>query len=486
MGQDGRRADRHGATAALVGFRRALFGCLGAWADALFELCDALLCAPGPLRSVPALSLEPVFRRSHGSLYKARARGRVEADRLRKLLVEHRPTGWPLVFAVDASTWDRCDAETSPERGFYYSASKHSAGQPIVAGWSYQWVSQLDWAPDSWTAWLDVRRIAPGEDATTATVEQVRRLVGLLPADGGPSRCSSSTPDTTPSPSAPAWRTPGRRCWCASAPTVCSTPTPPRCRRGPGVGRAATRPPLRPVGAGQLDATGGGAHRRRPPLRHRAGPGLARSAPQARRPRPVGRRRRPADCARDRHPGRGRAPPQAHRPGRQDPVAVVVGARHPRPRRVLAGVLVNAAALRHRAHLPVRQEHAGLDDAVPAHPRAGGPLDVAGPRRLHATTARPGPRRRPPPAMGAPPRSRLPDPDAGAQGISSTWRSDRHAGQSTEIRDPRPRTPKRNTQRAAHPLPGGQEGRLRINRKLRTLSRALAGRDHALSLGRRG
>jgi hypothetical protein len=30
--------------------------------------------------------------------------------------------------------WDRCDAECSPERGFYYHPSRHSAGQPIVAG----------------------------------------------------------------------------------------------------------------------------------------------------------------------------------------------------------------------------------------------------------------------------------------------------------------------------------------------------------------
>jgi len=88
------------------------------------------------LRSAPSLSLEAVFRRSHGSLCKALARGRVEVERLRKLLVERRPAGWPLVFAVDASTWDRCDAETSPERGFHHSASRHSAGQPIVAGWS--------------------------------------------------------------------------------------------------------------------------------------------------------------------------------------------------------------------------------------------------------------------------------------------------------------------------------------------------------------
>ena len=85
---------------------------------------------------------------------------------------------------MDASSWARCDAETSPERGFYYSASKHSAGQPIVAGWSYQWITQLDWAMDSWTAPLDAMRIAPGTDATTATVTQVRRLVDLLPDDG--------------------------------------------------------------------------------------------------------------------------------------------------------------------------------------------------------------------------------------------------------------------------------------------------------------
>jgi hypothetical protein len=80
---------------------------------------------------------------------------------MRDLLTAHRPPDWPLVFAVDASTSARCDAETSPERGFYYSASTHSAGPPIVAGWSYQWVAQLDWAGESWTAPMDARRIPP-------------------------------------------------------------------------------------------------------------------------------------------------------------------------------------------------------------------------------------------------------------------------------------------------------------------------------------
>ncbi|MBK5224174.1 MAG: hypothetical protein JJE52_15130, partial [Acidimicrobiia bacterium] len=122
-------------------------------------------------------------RRGHGSLYKALDKGTIDTDAVQALLVANRPKDWPAVFAVDASTWDRCDAECSPERGFYYSASKHSAGQPIVAGWSYQWITQLDWAPDSWTAPVDATRIAPTADATTATIDQVRHLVGRLDDD---------------------------------------------------------------------------------------------------------------------------------------------------------------------------------------------------------------------------------------------------------------------------------------------------------------
>ena len=137
-------------------FRAGFYQCLTRWPDAGFELVDAVLSSPAPVGSIPALSLEPVFRRSHGSLYKALARGGIDAAKMRDLLVAHRPADWPLVFAVDASTWARCDAETSPERGFYYSASTHSAGKPIVAGWSYQWITQLDWAHNSWTAPTEV------------------------------------------------------------------------------------------------------------------------------------------------------------------------------------------------------------------------------------------------------------------------------------------------------------------------------------------
>jgi DDE superfamily endonuclease len=77
-----------------------------------------------------------------GSLYAALDRGRIDAETLRRLLACYPLAGSETpVYAVDASVWPRCDAECSPERGFYYHPSRHSAGKPIVAGWAYQFVA---------------------------------------------------------------------------------------------------------------------------------------------------------------------------------------------------------------------------------------------------------------------------------------------------------------------------------------------------------
>jgi hypothetical protein len=173
-------AGRASSVGALVGFREGFHRCLTRWGDALFELADAVLCAPGSVSSLVRLCMEPEFSRGHGSLYQGLAAGQVDIDRLRDLLVTHRPADWPPVFAVDASTVERCDAETSPQRGFYYHPSKHSAGQPIVAGWSYQWLCQLNGDADSWTAPMDIRRIAPTQDTVAATTGQVRDLLDRL------------------------------------------------------------------------------------------------------------------------------------------------------------------------------------------------------------------------------------------------------------------------------------------------------------------
>ena len=49
-----------------------------------------------------------------------------------------------------------------------------------MAGWSYSWITALDWAHDSWTAPMDARRIPPRADAVDVTATQVRDLVGRL------------------------------------------------------------------------------------------------------------------------------------------------------------------------------------------------------------------------------------------------------------------------------------------------------------------
>jgi hypothetical protein len=165
-------------------FRTELHACFPGRADALFELGDALLCAPTALPSLPHLSLEPVCRRGWGSVYAALASGRVEVERLRELLVSSLPDADPLVFAVDVTTWPRCDAECSPERGYYYHPSRHSAGQPIIAGWAYQWIAQLSFDRDSWTAPVDAARLHPLEDTDQQAAAQVRALLGRL-GDGG-------------------------------------------------------------------------------------------------------------------------------------------------------------------------------------------------------------------------------------------------------------------------------------------------------------
>jgi hypothetical protein len=177
--------DAASALARLQGFRAALHGCCSSRADALVDLADALLSAQGPVASLPQLSLEPAHRRGWGSLYAALAHGRIDAERLRDLLVSSLPPADPLVFAVDVTTWPRCDAECSPERGLYYHPSRHSAGQPIVAGWAFQWICQLGFARDSWTAPVDAARLHPLDDTDQTAVVQIRALLGRLGA-GGP------------------------------------------------------------------------------------------------------------------------------------------------------------------------------------------------------------------------------------------------------------------------------------------------------------
>ncbi len=100
-------------------------------------------------------------------------------------------TAW---YAVDASVWPRCDAETSPERGSYAHPYRHSHGQPIVAGGNSSWLVQVPSRCSSWTAplRLRLRRARPGENLNLVAAEQLRSWRRQAPpaAEASPPICS--------------------------------------------------------------------------------------------------------------------------------------------------------------------------------------------------------------------------------------------------------------------------------------------------------
>jgi len=155
----------------------ALFGCRR---DALFELLDALVSAP-TIETPAHLSLVPTCQRGWGSLYDALNAGTMDLPVLETLVASYPLTNEPAWYAVDASVWPRCDAETSPERGYYAHPYRHSHGQPIAAGWNYSWLVQVPGRCSSWTAPLRMRRVRPGENLNTVAVEQIRSWLRQAP-----------------------------------------------------------------------------------------------------------------------------------------------------------------------------------------------------------------------------------------------------------------------------------------------------------------
>lgn len=174
-----------GALAALDRFRQGFYDCLTRRADTLFELADAVLCAPGPVTSLVELSLAGEHRRGHGSLYDSVNAGRVEVDRLHNLVACQqipRDIDGRIVLAVDVSAWLRPGADTSPERAFCHTYTR-GGGKQMIPGWPYSFVAALEPGRGSWTALLHVRRLTPEDDDTAVSAAQLRTVVtGLITA----------------------------------------------------------------------------------------------------------------------------------------------------------------------------------------------------------------------------------------------------------------------------------------------------------------
>lgn len=161
-------------------FRQRLLGIFTRRADALFELMDALLLTLDP-RSPVELSASPAFRRRFASVYDALCQGQLDHDAARALLARAEPddaiqvAGYA-IYAVDSTIAPRPEAETWPDRGKVYSASKGDT----VPGHQYSWLGRVIAQGQSWFAPRDVERVATATTPAAVAAEQVARLASTV------------------------------------------------------------------------------------------------------------------------------------------------------------------------------------------------------------------------------------------------------------------------------------------------------------------
>ena len=171
----------------LADFRAEFYRCLGQRADAQFELCDAVLCAEGPVTTLVGLSQVPEHRRGHGALYDGLAVGSIDVDRLRQKLVTlplPRDQDGRIVLAVDVSNWLRPDAPTSDGRLFCHTYARGKGAAQMIPGWPYSFIAAVEPGRTSWTRILDAERLRPDTDETALTAGQLRRIVEGITAAG--------------------------------------------------------------------------------------------------------------------------------------------------------------------------------------------------------------------------------------------------------------------------------------------------------------
>ena len=171
----------------LAGFRRELYRCFTARADALSELCDAALCKQDRVHMLAELSLEPGHQRGHGALYDALNCGKVQASRLRWALARVPLPAWDdgrIRLAVDVSNWLRPDAATSPGRSFCHCYGRGNNSAQMIPGWPYSLVAALEPGRTSWTRLLDAVRLGPDDDLAAVTAAQVRGVIERIIAAG--------------------------------------------------------------------------------------------------------------------------------------------------------------------------------------------------------------------------------------------------------------------------------------------------------------
>ena len=166
-------------------FRQELYQTvLGHRKDSAFELLEAVLCAAGP-EPLVRLSLAPPFRRGWASAPDALADGSVAVEALRlQFVTALPPPGGPReLWVIDASTWPRPSAVTSPERTYAHRVAAGIPQEGVVPGWEYQWLVAVPEQSGSWVLPMDLARRGPDSPRPTAlALRQVRDVLAVRPA----------------------------------------------------------------------------------------------------------------------------------------------------------------------------------------------------------------------------------------------------------------------------------------------------------------
>jgi DDE superfamily endonuclease len=163
-------------------FRHEVYGCFTRAADALFNTVDALLTET-QAQSFPELSLSPYFERRWCSLYEAFEDGRIDQERLRRVFARYllQPAAGQRVWlGIDATSIQRPESQTSPDRTVVYVPNLPESSKPISYGWQFSTVVVLPDPPSSWTVVLDQQRIGSEQTSVQVAATQLRQLAPLV------------------------------------------------------------------------------------------------------------------------------------------------------------------------------------------------------------------------------------------------------------------------------------------------------------------
>src|SRR6266568_1173180 len=163
-------------------FRHEVYECFDRAADALFNTVDALLTET-QAHSFPELSLSPRFERRWCSLYEAFEDGRIDQERLRRVFAKYllRPVDGERVWlGIDATSIERPQSQTSPDRSVVYKPNLLESSKPISYGWQFSTVVILPVQSSSWTAVLAQQRIRSDQTSVEVAAAQLRELAPLV------------------------------------------------------------------------------------------------------------------------------------------------------------------------------------------------------------------------------------------------------------------------------------------------------------------